>query len=124
MLQASNVGYQRWRNELAATGLVVVGVEFEMSGSSGCSPVPRRINDCAAAAQWTIANSEQLGISKVVISGESGGGNLSIATALRLKKKGGLTGSQACTHNVHIYRISTMTRQKNSYHSSRTITIC
>ena len=28
ILQASNVGYQRWRDELASTGLLVIGVEF------------------------------------------------------------------------------------------------
>ena len=32
MLQAANVGYQRWRNELAATGLIVIGVEFRNGG--------------------------------------------------------------------------------------------
>ena len=93
MLQASNVGYQRWRNELASTGLVVIGVEFRNgAGVLGAHPFPAGLNDCATAAQWTIANSEQLGISKVVISGESGGGNLSIATALKAKEEGWLDG--------------------------------
>ncbi len=89
MLQASNVGYQRWRNELAATGLIVIGVEFRNgAGVLGPHPFPAGLNDCVSAAQWAIANSESLGISKVVISGESGGGNLSIATALKAKEEG------------------------------------
>ena len=93
MLEASNVGYQRWRDELAATGLIVIGVEFRNgAGVLGPHPFPAGLNDCASATQWTIANSESLNISKVVISGESGGGNLSIATALKAKQEGWLDG--------------------------------
>jgi hypothetical protein len=33
----------------------------------------RLLNDYVSATRWTIANSEALGISKVVMSGESGG---------------------------------------------------
>ena len=89
MLTAANVGYQRWRDELAATGLVVVGVEFRNgAGKLGPHPFPAGLNDCASAAQWVVANQAELGVSKVVISGESGGGNLSIATALKAKQDG------------------------------------
>ena len=93
MLQAANVGFQRWRNELAATGLIVIGVEFRNGGGVlGPHPFPAGLNDCASATQWVISQSETLGISKVVISGESGGGNLSIATALKAKSEGWLNG--------------------------------
>mgnify|MGYP001582677573 FL=1 len=93
MLQASNVGYERWRNELAATGLVVIGVEFRNGGGVlGPYPFPAGLNDCASATQWALENLEVLGISKLVISGESGGGNLSIATALKAKQEGWLDG--------------------------------
>ena len=89
ILQASNPGYNRWRDELAATGLIVVGVEFRNgAGALGNHPFPAGLNDCASAAQWAIANRDALGVSKVVISGESGGGNLSIATALKAKQDG------------------------------------
>lgn len=89
ILQADNPGYQRWRDELAATGLIVVGVEFRNgAGALGNHPFPAGLNDCTSGAQWAIANSDALGISKVIISGESGGGNLSIATALKAKQDG------------------------------------
>ena len=39
-----------------------------------------------------IANREDLGVSTVVISGESGGGNLSIATALKANREGWIDG--------------------------------
>ena len=93
ILKASNPNYVRWRDDLAATGMVVIGVEFRNSaGELGPHPFPAGLNDCASAAQWAIANSDQLGISKVVMSGESGGGNLAIATALKAKQDGWIDG--------------------------------
>ncbi len=93
ILQASGPSYVKWRDDLAATGLVVVGVEFRNSGGAlGPHPFPAGLNDCASAAQWVIAHRESLGVSKVVMSGESGGGNLSIATALKAKQDGWIDG--------------------------------
>ena len=89
ILQASNPGYIRWRDELAASGLVVVGVEFRnAAGVLGPHPFPAGLNDCSSGAQWAIANRRALGISNVVISDECGGGNLSLATALKAKQDG------------------------------------
>ncbi|MFK8023223.1 MAG: alpha/beta hydrolase fold domain-containing protein [Ilumatobacter sp.] len=89
ILEAANPNYVMWRDHLAATGLVVVGVEFRnAAGALGPHPFPAGLNDCASAAQWVIANREELGVSKVVMSGESGGGNLAIATALKAKQDG------------------------------------
>ena len=89
LLRADNPGYVRWRDELAATGLIVVGVEFRNGGGSlGPHPFPAGLNDCASAAKWVDANRAALGASTMVISGESGGGNLSLATALKAKQDG------------------------------------
>ena len=67
----------RWREHLAATGLVVVGVEFRNSaGKLGVHPYPAGLNDCAAAIRWVAANRADLGVSHLIVSGESGGGNL------------------------------------------------
>ena len=93
ILRAADAGYVRWRDELAATGLVVVGVEFRNgAGGLGNHPFPAGLNDCASGAQWVIDNKEALGASKVIISGESGGGNLSVATALKAKQNGWIDG--------------------------------
>jgi len=89
ILKATDTSYRRWRDELAATGLVVVGVEFRNgAGVLGPHPFPAGLNDCASGTQWVIANREALGISSIIISGESGGGNLSIATALKARQDG------------------------------------
>jgi len=93
MLEAANVNYNRWRDELAATGLVAVGVEFRNgAGVLGPHPFPAGLNDCASATRWAISNKEALGISKIIVSGESGGGNLAIATALKAKQDGWIDG--------------------------------
>ncbi|MGI9595893.1 MAG: alpha/beta hydrolase fold domain-containing protein [Acidimicrobiales bacterium] len=89
IIEASTAGYVRWRDELASTGLVVVGIEFRnAAGKLGPHPFPAGLNDCFSGLQWTHENREALGISKIVISGESGGGNLSLATTLKAKQEG------------------------------------
>jgi acetyl esterase len=91
ILQADSDGYDRWRNELAATGMVVVGVEFRNGGGKlGPNPFPAGLNDCTSALKWIGENKARLGISKLIVSGESGGGNLTIATTLQAKKQGNL----------------------------------
>lgn len=93
ILAAADPGYVRWRDELAATGLVVVGVEFRNAGGLlGPHPFPAGLSDCASAVQWVIAHRETLGASNVLISGESGGGNLSLATALKANREGWIDG--------------------------------
>lgn len=91
ILQASGASYRRWRDELAALGLVVVGVEFRNAGGElGHHPFPAGLNDCTSALQWVDANKAQLGVSKVVVSGESGGGNLTLATTIKASREGRL----------------------------------
>ena len=91
LLEAAGLSYQRWRDELAATGLVVVGVEFRNGGGKqGRYPFPAGLNDCSSALQWMHDHRADLGISKIVVSGESGGGNLTLATTLKAKRDGKL----------------------------------
>jgi acetyl esterase/lipase len=91
LLEAAGAAYDRWRSELAASGLVVVGVEFRNGGGKhGPHPFPAGLNDCASALQWMTDNKARLGISTLVISGESGGGNLTLATTIKAKRDGRL----------------------------------
>lgn len=89
ILRAADSPYVRWRDELAARGLVVVGVEFRNAGGAlGPHPYPAGLNDCAAAVRWVAAHSEELGAGVIVVSGESGGGNLALAVALKANREG------------------------------------
>jgi acetyl esterase len=91
LLEAAGAGYMRWRDELAASGLVTIGVEFRNGGGKlGPHPFPAGLHDCTSALHWVDANKATLGISKLIVSGESGGGNLTIATALKAKRDGHL----------------------------------
>jgi acetyl esterase/lipase len=89
MLEAAGPTYGRWRDALAAAGLVVVGVEFRnAAGKHGTYPFPAGLDDCTAALRWVNERKQQLGISKLIVSGESGGGNLTLATTMRAKRDG------------------------------------
>ena len=87
VLTAAGPTYVRWRDELAAQGMVVVGVEFRNgAGKLGNHPFPAGLNDCMSGLRWTFDHKATLGISKIITSGESGGGNLSLAVCLKAKK--------------------------------------
>lgn len=91
ILTAADPSYVRWRDELAASGVVAVGVEFRnAAGVLGPHPFPAGLDDCSSALQWMLDQRHALGISKIVVSGESGGGNLTLATTLKAKRDGRL----------------------------------
>ena len=88
LMGATDPMFVRWRGALADLGLVIIGVEFRNGGGRlGNHPFPAGLNDCASAVQWADLNRDELGISTIVISGESGGGNLSLATALKANQE-------------------------------------
>lgn len=89
MMSAADPMFVRLRNRLAAMGLIVIGVEFRnAAGQLGAHPFPAGLTDCASGLKWVHERLDELGISGIVISGESGGGNLAIATALEAKRRG------------------------------------
>ena len=89
LTSAADPLYVRWRNELARSGCLVIGVEFRnAAGRLGDHPFPAGLNDCASALQWANAKQTALGVSNLLISGESGGGNLALATVLKAKYDG------------------------------------
>ena len=89
LMTAADPIFIRWRNSLAQAGITVVGVEFRNGGGRlGNHPFPAGLNDCSAGVRWVYANREELGVSGIVVSGESGGGNLSLATTLKALKEG------------------------------------
>jgi acetyl esterase/lipase len=89
LLTATTPAYVRFRDELAATGLVVVGVDFRnAAGARGAHPFPAGLDDCAAALAWIDAQRADLGLSGVILAGDSGGANLALATAIRAGREG------------------------------------
>lgn len=89
ILEGSGPAYVRIRDELAATGLVVVGVEYRNgAGVLGPHPFPAGLDDCATALAWVHEHRANLGISTLTVAGESGGANLTLATAIRAGREG------------------------------------
>ena len=56
------------------------------------APFPAGLNDCVSGLKWVVANAGHLGIdpARIIVAGESGGGNLTLATGLKLKQDGEL----------------------------------
>ncbi|MBL4869194.1 MAG: alpha/beta hydrolase [Pseudomonadales bacterium] len=86
--------YRAWGRIIAQQGVAVAMVDFRNalipSSAEEVAPYPAGLNDCVSGVKWVVANSESLNIDpkRIVIAGESGGGNLTLATGLRLKKDG------------------------------------
>ena len=56
------------------------------------APFPAGLNDCVSGSALGVAHADELGIdpARIVVAGESGGGNLTLATGLALKRDGDL----------------------------------
>jgi acetyl esterase/lipase len=82
---------ERWCRSLAAQGLVVAMVDFRNAWTStGWNHFPAGLNDCAAAVHWLSSPKTRsvLKIKSLVLQGESGGANLSMAAALKANREG------------------------------------
>ncbi len=86
--------YRAWARMVAAKGVAVVLVEFRNalypSAVPEVAPFPAGLNDCVSGLYWVREHAAELGVdpTRVVVSGESGGGNLALATALTLNRRG------------------------------------
>ncbi len=92
ILSSFNKVHRRWCEDLAATGMVVIGVDFRNAyGPESMNPFPTGHGDCMAALRWIDEHRQELGITKLVLQGESGGANLVLATTLEAKRQGELS---------------------------------
>ena len=88
--------YQAWGRIIAAQGVAVAMVDFRnalvASSAAEVAPFPAGLNDCVSGVKWVAANHAELAIDRdrIVVAGESGGGNLTLATGLRLLRDGDL----------------------------------
>ena len=93
-LSAHDGNYKAWFRSIANCGVAVVAVDFRNAISPSSVPevaqFPAGLNDCVSGLRWTVENAERFGIDRerIVISGESGGGNLTIATTMSLLRSG------------------------------------
>jgi acetyl esterase/lipase len=86
--------YRAWGRVIAAQGVAVAMVDFRnalvASSAPEVAPFPAGLNDCVAGLKWVREHAGDLGIDvdHLIVAGESGGGNLTLATGLKLKRDG------------------------------------
>jgi acetyl esterase len=86
--------YRAWGKLIAARGVAVAMVDFRnalrASSAPEIAPFPAGLNDCVSGLKWVAANAAALNIDpkRIIVAGESGGGNLTLATGLKLKQDG------------------------------------
>ena len=86
--------YRAWGRMIAAKGVAVAMVDFRnavrASTAPEVAPYPAGLNDCVSGLKWVHANADKLGIDtgRVIVAGESGGGNLTLATGMKLLREG------------------------------------
>lgn len=88
--------YRSWGRIIAANGVQVIMVDFRNcvvpSSAPEVAPFPAGLNDCVSGLHWVVSHAGELGVdaARLIVAGESGGGNLTLATGLKLKRDGDL----------------------------------
>jgi len=86
--------YQCWGRMIAHHGVAVAMVDFRNalrpSSAPEVEPFPAGLNDCVSGVKHVAANATDLGIdpARIIVAGESGGGNLTLATGMKLLADG------------------------------------
>jgi acetyl esterase len=91
-------------------GCKVVSVDYRLSPEHKF-PVP--FNDCYAAVQWVHAHAAEIGVNpdRVAVGGDSAGGNLSAAVALKARDEGG----PPLRHQLLVYPVTDCAFDTESY---------
>lgn len=89
--------YRAWGKIIASLGIVVVQIDFRNaltpSSVPEIAPYPAGLNDCVSVLRQLpgLANELKFDASRIIVAGESGGGNLTLATGLRLLRDGDIS---------------------------------
>lgn len=88
--------FRTWIRLIAHQGVAVIAVDFRNSlvpSSTGdLGPYPAGLNDCVSGLRWVHEHAAELGVdpSRIIVEGESGGANLSLALGMTLLREGDL----------------------------------
>jgi acetyl esterase len=76
------------RNLAAGIGCVVVSVDYRLAPEH---KFPAGLDDCLAATRWAAAHAAELSADpgRIMLAGDSAGGNMAAVTALRVRDEGG-----------------------------------
>jgi len=93
MLSSYFGNYQCWARIMAHRGVVVVLLDYRNSVVASSvpevAPFPAGLNDCVSGLYWIHDHVDDFGIdpTRIVVAGESGGGNLTLAVGLTLARR-------------------------------------
>jgi acetyl esterase len=106
-LQSADPASRRFAQE---AGVVVVSVDYRLAPEH---PFPAPVDDCYAALEWAAANAEELGVdpARVAVGGDSAGGNLAAAVAIRARDRGG----PALAYQLLVYPVTDHDFERPSY---------
>ena len=92
------------------TGYVCLSVEYRLAPEA---PFPAALDDCYAAASWVAAHGHEIGAdgSRLVLVGDSAGGNLAAAVALRARD----LGHPRISYQVLFYPVTDCDLGRDSY---------
>ena len=94
LLSCFDPNYQAWGRMIAHQGVAVAMVDFRNcvtpSSAPEVEPFPAGLNDCMSGLRWLVSQADGFGINadRIVVAGESGGGNLTLAVGLKLVQDG------------------------------------
>ena len=102
-------------NMCAETGFVVIAVNYQKAPEH---PFPIPFDDCYAGLLWVAKNAERFGIdpTKIGVGGDSAGGNLAAAVALKAAD----TGDVKLAYQMLIYPCIDMDFETTSYNAHAT----
>jgi acetyl esterase/lipase len=102
--------YRAWGRIIANQGVAVAMVDFRNSVSPSSvpevAPFPAGLNDCLSGLEWISSEAESLGIDRerIIVAGESGGGNLTLATGLKAQAGREAGSRQGLVRLVPVHR--------------------
>ena len=101
------------RTLVVETGYTVISVDYRLAPEH---PFPAAVDDCFAALEWVASSACELGVdeSRIAVGGDSAGGNLAAAVALRARDRGG----PRIAYQLLIYPVTDHDLDTPSYHAN------
>jgi acetyl esterase len=109
------------RGYAAAAGCAVVGPDYALSPEA---PFPQALEECAAVVRWVAKHGADWGLdpSRVVVGGDSAGGNLAMATALLLRETDPSLALRGLLLNYGVFDSRTDTASYAEFATGHTLT--